>query len=109
MGALLQRRHVLRPTPRRGDTRHTLRRARHAGCRKGSSGMRRARSAVLTVLVAVGLSVAVGPPTAFAAAPSISDVSPASGAVGTPVTISGTGFTGATSVSFAATEATFTV
>ncbi len=71
--------------------------------------MRRARSAVLTVLVAVGLSVAVGPQAAFAAAPSISNISPASGPVGTPVTISGTGFTGATSVAFAATEATFTV
>src|SRR5205807_5910747 len=67
------------------------------------------RSVVPTVLMAIGLSVAMGLPAAFASGPSISDVSPPSGTVGTPVTITGIGFTGATSVAFAATEATFTV
>jgi hypothetical protein len=43
------------------------------------------------------------------AAPSISGYSPSSGPVGTSVTISGSGFTGATSVTFNGAPATFTV
>jgi IPT/TIG domain len=42
-------------------------------------------------------------------APTITGFSPTSGPVGTPVTIDGTNLTGATSVSFAATAAQFTV
>ena len=42
-------------------------------------------------------------------APQLSQISPPSGPVGTPVAISGTGFTGATAVKFNGTSATFTV
>jgi len=43
------------------------------------------------------------------AAPTVSGFSPTSGAVGSSVTVTGTGFTGATSVKFNGTAATFTV
>jgi hypothetical protein len=43
------------------------------------------------------------------AAPTVSGFSPASGAVGSSVTVTGTGFTGATSVKFNGTSASFTV
>src|SRR5262249_44291142 len=43
------------------------------------------------------------------AAPTISSFSPASGPVGTNVTVTGTGFTGTTSVRFGGTSAAFTV
>ena len=47
--------------------------------------------------------------TAFVVQPRILSFSPTSGAVGDPVTISGTSFTGATKVKFGAVQATFTV
>ncbi|MET4074790.1 IPT/TIG domain-containing protein [Hymenobacter sp. UYCo722] len=47
--------------------------------------------------------------TVAAPAPSLSSLSPATGPVGTSVVITGTGFTGATSVSFNGTAAAFTV
>ena len=48
-------------------------------------------------------------PSAFAAAPTITGFSPASGPVGTSVTVTGTGFTGAKRVLFNGRRATFTV
>ncbi len=51
----------------------------------------RARAAVILV---AGVLVGVLAPAARAAAPTVSGFSPASGPVGTPVTITGTGFTG---------------
>ncbi len=54
-------------------------------------------------LTASGVVAATGPP------PTITGFSPASGAAGTAVTITGTNFTGATAVAFNSTSATFTV
>ncbi len=59
---------------------------------------------VATVLGVFGAASAAG-----AAAPTISGFSPSSGSVGTSVTITGTGFTGATAVAFNGTSTSFTI
>jgi len=61
---------------------------------------------VLAVAAALGLLV---PSTALAAAPVVSSFAPASGIVGTAVTLSGSGFTGANAVKFNGTGATYSV
>src|SRR5262245_19004094 len=66
------------------------------------------RAAVLAVVVGAGL-VTVGAPAALAAAPIISSFSPASGTIGTTVTITGSGFTGATKLMFDTAASQFAV
>ncbi|MCA1668273.1 MAG: IPT/TIG domain-containing protein [Thermomicrobia bacterium] len=70
-----------------------------------------ARWGCITLLL-IALCAVVAPGTALAAAPTVTSVSPISGptAGGTSATISGTGFTGATAVTFGgATTASFTI
>ena len=62
-----------------------------------------------TALLATGAILALAVPAAHAAAPTITSFLPTSGPVGTSVTINGTGFTGATAVSFGEAGATFSV
>jgi hypothetical protein len=57
----------------------------------------------------VGSSALGSTVVALAATPTISGFSPTSGPVGTPVTITGTGFTGATRVLFGTVSATYSV
>ena len=57
-----------------------------------------------SLLGASVVAVPAGP--AFAAAPTVSSFSPGSGVTGTTVTVTGTGFTGATSVKFNGTPGT---
>jgi len=66
-----------------------------------------ARIAVL--IGTLGLAALAMPWALAALAPTVTSFSPTCGPVGTVVTISGTGFTGATSVKFATTSASFTV
>jgi Pectate lyase superfamily protein/IPT/TIG domain len=61
-------------------------------------------SAVVVVALLLDATMSVA-----AATPSISSFSPMSGPVGTAVTVTGTGFTGATKVSFGLTSAVFSV
>jgi IPT/TIG domain len=77
----------------------------------GNAMRRRAAQVTATVLLTVILVVLPGADAALAAAPTISSFSPASGPVGTSVTIHGHNFSGpnVTSVTFNGTSATFTI
>ena len=67
-------------------------------------------SGAITVTTPGGTATSGTPFTVTAPAPTITGFTPASGPVGTSVTLTGTGFTGATAVSFGGTAATsFTV
>ena len=70
--------------------------------------VRTAALTVLVVMVSTGV-VAVGASPAMAAAPVVSSFSPASGAIGTRVTVTGSGFRGATEVAFGGRASHFTV
>lgn len=61
------------------------------------------------VIAIAGASLVGSATSAAAATPTISGFTPTSGPVGTAVTISGTGFTGATAVQFGLVSATFSV
>src|SRR4051794_19465138 len=65
------------------------------------------RKALALTLVAVGVGVLL--PGAAWAAPSITSISPTSGSLGTTVTLTGSGFTGATAVSFNGVAAAFSI
>ena len=65
-----------------------------------------ATSGLITVSNGIGTATSA---TSFAVTPNISSFTPASGILGTPVTITGNNFTSATKVTFAGTPATFTV
>ena len=70
------------------------------------------RARLVINVAAVTLAIAlVGAPQALADAPTVTGLTPANGpaAGGNPVTITGSGFIGATAVNFGATDATFTV
>ncbi len=69
----------------------------------------RAMLGAVSLLCMVAALFASAPASAATAAPTISSFSPTKGKVGTPVTITGTGFTGTTSVLFDLTPATFKV
>lgn len=74
--------------------------------------VRRRAAEISATFLLIGILVALpGADAAFAAAPTISSFSPASGPVGTSVTIHGNNFSGpdVTSVSFNGTSATFTI
>jgi hypothetical protein len=66
---------------------------------------------VVLVTAALSLSLvgAVSQPSSAASPPTVAGVAPAIGPAGTLVTVTGTGFTGATGVAFGASAATFTV
>jgi IPT/TIG domain len=74
--------------------------------------MRRRSTRMALVVVLAGLAIAIpGAEAAYAAAPTISSFTPASGPIGTSVTIHGQDFKGpdVTSVTFSGTSATFTI
>jgi len=76
------------------------------GCGKGHNAAR--RTGISAIVVASLLFV--GAPVAFATnPPQISSFAPASGVVGTTVTVTGTGFTGATAVTFNSVSSPFSV
>jgi hypothetical protein len=77
----------------------------------GNAMRRRATQVTATVLMTVILVVLPGAEAALAAAPTISSFSPASGPVGTSVTIHGNNFSGpdVTSLTFNGTSATFMI
>jgi hypothetical protein len=74
----------------------------------GGNRLRWLATAFAVVAMGAGSLVATAIPAA-AAAPTISGFTPISGAVGTPITISGSGFTGATSVLVGVVSAPFAV
>src|SRR5205823_4113687 len=65
------------------------------------------RARVLISAVAVGAAALFLVPAALAVVPVVSGFSPASGVVGASVTVTGSGFTGASAVAFNGTSATF--
>jgi hypothetical protein len=76
------------------------------------SGVRGRTLALMSATLVLGVLLAAAWPSgAFAAAPTLKSLKPANGALsgGNKVTIKGTNFTGATSVSFGSTAASFTI
>ena len=72
--------------------------------------MRTHRVACALGALAVGLGMVVASASpALAAGPVVSSFSPASGTIGTSVTVTGSGFTGATAVKFGGAAGAFTV
>jgi len=71
-------------------------------------GMQVVRTVVLATVVCAGV-IAAGVSPAAAVVPVVSSFSPASGTIGTTVTITGSGFTGATTVTFDQAAARFHV
>src|SRR5205823_10829198 len=67
------------------------------------------RGRVVVLILAGLMSTALLPAAAGAAVPAISGFSPIAGPVGKAVTVSGSGFSGATDVSFNGSSASFTV
>lgn len=68
-----------------------------------------ATSGKISIMTSKGTAVSAGSFTVTIPAPQISSFSPTSGTAGTSVTLTGSGFTGATSVKFNGTAATFTM
>src|SRR5215472_14533561 len=69
---------------------------------------RRVVATLLAVAVTAGAAVAGAAPALAAVPPTVSSFSPTSGPIGTPVTILGSGFTGATAVTFNTATSQFT-
>jgi hypothetical protein len=70
---------------------------------------RRWLAIALSVMALAGGSLVGSATSAAAASPTISTFTPSAGPVGTPITVSGSGFTGTTSVQFGLVSATFAV
>lgn len=68
-----------------------------------------ATSGKISVTTSAGTASSAGSFTVTSSTPTITSFAPASGVVGTTITIAGTNFTGATAVAFNGTAATFTV
>ena len=75
----------------------------------GTSVPAAATSGTISVSTDIGTAASSGAFTVPLPPPSIADFSPASGAVNTVVTITGTGFTGVTAVAFSGTSASYIV